>query len=1043
MLVRRFATVISCITLSALCVAPPAAGQSTYPYSIRTIAGSFPLGDGGPASAALLEFPLAAAADGSGNVFVADNQNRLLRKVDSRGNISTIAGYTGNVFDLQLDTPGNLYFTDGLRIYRLTTAGVLSTIAGTGESGFKGDGGPATSAAFKGIQGIALDKAGNIFVADMADNRIRKITADGIIRTIAGTGDAGFTGDGSPAVSAKLDWPTGVAVSSGGDVIIADYWNDRVRKIDGDGIISTIGGDGYWGATRDGNLAIEASIRGPFSLAFDSKGTLYISESDGARIRKILPTRIIQSAAGSGTSGFSGDDGSPLSAKLSTPTGISIDAAGNLWIADTSNHRVRKVDSGGTVITTLAGRSHFGGDNGPATAALLQRPRFAAVSAKGDVYIADSLNNRIRVIGPDGVIKTIAGTGESGMVGEGGPAVAATVVNPGPMAFDSTGNLFVADRGNYRVRKISPAGVISSVAGNSTSGYSGDGGPSTTAAFSTINGLAVDKAGNIYVGDTNNHRVRKITPDLQISTVAGTGVKGFSGDGSLATSAKLYSPYSLATDDAGNLYIEDYGNYRIRKVDAAGIISTVAGTGECCSSGDNGPALSARISTNTMAADGAGNLYLSNYSAIRKIDTSGVIRLIAGSNTAGFGGDGGPALSANLRGPYGMAVDAADNIYIADTENNRIRKLEINAPAKLEIADGDNQTGTVGQPLAKALRVRVLGSSGAGVAGVVIAFAVTAGEAKLSASAAVTDQNGMAAISATPNKAGAITVSATTGSLKVNFSIAAQAGNGGGEPVLDPDTPKISAGGIVQQGYSVPAVKQISPGGIVTIYGENFATKSFAPALAPLTDGRLPVKYAGLCVYVGGEAVPIFGFTPNQITVQIPRVASGSVGVQIRRYCGETRELRSNVETVTAQAATPEFLYLKNNSDGVNPVAVHDSITYKWIGPAGLLPGVESAPAKAGDYLTIYGVGFGDTSPALVPGQTVNGTPRLAQPAQVSIGGVNVSAADLLYIGLSPNYIGLYQLNIRVPQGIPSGNQSITLRIGANNSPAGAYLAIE
>jgi trimeric autotransporter adhesin len=537
--------------------------------------------------------------------------------------------------------------------------------------------------------------------------------------------------------------------------------------------------------------------------------------------------------------------------------------------------------------------------------------------------------------------------------------------------------------------------------------------------------------------------VRKITPDLQISTVAGTGVKGFSGDGSLASSAKLNGPYSLALDDAGNLYIEDYNNNRIRKVDAAGIISTVAGQGDCCWSGDNGPALDAHISTNYITADGAGNLYLSNYTAIRKVDTAGVIRLIGGSNTAGFSGDGSAALSATLRGPYGMAVDATGNIYIADTENNRVRKMEINTPAKLEIADGDNQTGTVGQQLAKALRVRVLGSSGAGVAGVVIAFAVTAGDAKLSAPSAVTDQNGVAAISATPNKAGAISISATAGSLRVSFSITAQAGGDGGGPVVDPDTPKISTGGIVQQGYSVPAVKQISPGAIVTIYGENFATKSFVPALAPLTDGGLPVKYAGICVYVGADAAPIFGFTPNQVTVQIPRVASGSIGIQIRRYCGEARELRSNVETVTAQAATPEFLYLKNNSDGVNPVAVHDSVTYQWIGPAGLLPGVESAPAKAGDYLTIYGVGFGDTSPALIAGQTVSGTPRLAQPAQVSIGGVNLSAADVLYIGLSPNYIGLYQLNIRVPQGIPGGNQRITLRVGTSASPAGAYLAMQ
>ncbi len=276
---------------------------------------------------------------------------------------------------------------------------------------------------------------------------------------------------------------------------------------------------------------------------------------------------IITTVAGNGTAGFSGDSGPATSASLDEPLGVAVDGAGNLFIADRGNHRIRKVSTNGT-ITTVAGNgtADFSGDSGPATSASLDRPYGVAVDGAGNLFIADRWNERIRKVGANGTITTVAGNGTFGFSGDSGPATSATLNGPRGVAVDDAGNLFIADYDNHRIRKVSANGIITTVAGNGTRGFSGDDGPATSASLFFPTGVAVDGAGNLFIADFGNQRIRKVSANGTITTVAGNGTEDFSGDSGPATSASLALPHSVAVDGAGNLFIADSDNHRIRKV---------------------------------------------------------------------------------------------------------------------------------------------------------------------------------------------------------------------------------------------------------------------------------------------------------------------------------------------------------------------------------------------------------------------------------------------------------------------------------------------
>ena len=391
--------------------------------------------------------------------------------------------------------------------------------------------------------------------------------------------------------------------------------------------------------------------------------------------------QVIDTVAGTGRGGFSGDGGPSVAAQLANPRSVALDAAGNLFIADWNNHRIRKVDVSTGNISTVAGTGQggFGDEGGPAVEAPLANPRSVALDAEGNLYIAEEAVDRIRrVDAASGIITTIAGNGNRGFSGDGGPAVLAQLANPRSVALDAEGNLYIADAWNNLIRKVDAStGNISTVAGTGRGGGSGDGGPAVEAQLYLPSGVAVDGSGNIYIADTDNHRIRKVDAATgNISTVAGSGWGGYIGDGVPAVRAQLYLPSGVAVDGAGNIYIAGYD--RIRKVGAAGVISTVVGTGELGYSGDGGPAVQAQLSgPSGVAVDGAGNIYIADTHSdrIRKVDATGVISTVAGTGKIGYSGDGGPAAQAHLAEPRGVALDAAGNLYIADTRNHRIRRL--------------------------------------------------------------------------------------------------------------------------------------------------------------------------------------------------------------------------------------------------------------------------------------------------------------------------------------------------------------------------------
>ena len=455
--------------------------------------------------------------------------------------------------------------TFGFVLSAVAAPGDISTVAGGGV----GDGDLAVSARFFSPYDVFVDGSGNIYIAEGGNRRIRKVDTSGIISTVAGDGTYGFSGDGGPATSASLAAPYDVSVDGSGNIFIAECRNNRIRKVDTSGIISTVAGDGTRGFSGDGGPATSASVSEPVGVFVDGLSNIYIAEEDSHRIRKVDTSGIISTVAGNGTRGFSGDGGPAISASLSSPQSVFVDGLGNIYIVDAGNYRIRKVDTSGIISTVpLDGLVGFSGDGGPATDASLNFPSDVSVDGSGNIYIADMNNGRIRKVDTSGIISTVAGNGTFGFSGDGGPATDASLNFPSDVSVDGSGNIYIADMNNGRIRKVDTSGIISTVAGNGTFGFSGDGGPATDAKLFTPRGVYVDGSGVIYIVDWFNHLIRKVDTSGIISTVAGNGSSGgFSGDGGPATSASLNRPYGVFVDGLGNIYIVDAGNHRIRKVE--------------------------------------------------------------------------------------------------------------------------------------------------------------------------------------------------------------------------------------------------------------------------------------------------------------------------------------------------------------------------------------------------------------------------------------------------------------------------------------------
>jgi sugar lactone lactonase YvrE len=656
-------------------------------YTISTFAG-YPLP---PLPAGALNVSvgstMAIASDTEGNLYWSSAQLNAVFKVSQNGLLAPyagngFAGYSGDYgqannaqlkqpWSVVVDTTGNLYIADQANncVRKVSSAGVITTFAGTGTAGYSGDNEAAAGAQLDHPYGVAVDGSGNVYIADTANLRIRKVSALGVITTIAGNGQNGLSGDNGPAINAQIGQAEYLAADTSGNVYISESQNCSIRKVSTTGGISTIAGGNGCGYSGDGGPAVNAALHYPQGITLDTQGNLYIADSYNYVIRKVSTNGMITTIAGTpGKFGYQGDGGPAVSAQLLLPISVTRDGAGNLYVID-NYHRVRKVSSAG-IISTYAGdgETTYSGDGGPAALAQFDNPNSAQVDPAGNVYVADSANCRIRKVSATGAISTVAGNGTCGYSGDGGPATAAELNYPSDVALDSQGNLYIADTDNFVVRRISAGGTISTFAGNGTYGYSGDGGPAAGAQFAAIYALALDSIGDVYISDPSNSAVRMVSASGMVSTVPGP----------IPTPTTVYDPTGLALDSTGNLYVTDTANGAVLKISTGGTISTIAGTGCCGYSGDGGPATAAALNyPSRIAFDPAGNLLIADSfnNVIRRISGNGIISTIAGSGIAGYSGDGGLATGAQLSTPYGITLGQNGTIYIEDSNNNSIREL--------------------------------------------------------------------------------------------------------------------------------------------------------------------------------------------------------------------------------------------------------------------------------------------------------------------------------------------------------------------------------
>jgi uncharacterized protein (TIGR03437 family) len=579
--------------------------------------------------------------------------------------------------------------------------------------------------------------------------------------------------------------------------------------------------------------------------------------------------------------------------------------------------------SSAQTIITIAGNGvrGFSGDGGPAINASLNSPFGVVVDAAGNLFIADNENRRVRKVAPAGTISTVAGNGISVFFGDGGPATSAALASPTGIAVDAAGNLYIADTLNHRVRRVTAGGIITTVAGNGLRGFAGDGGPATAAFLDEPYGVAVDTAGNLFIADSSNNRIRKVTTNGAISTLAGNGRYAYAGDGGPATNASLAFPNGVAVDAAGNVYIADTRNARVRKVSPNGIISTLAGNGSVFPFvGDGGPATSATVSAPySVALDGSGNVFVADLQRIRKVSLGGTITTVAGNGNIGYSGDGGPATSASL-GSQGVVVDAAGNVFIAD-QSNRVRKVVAPVPA-----------------------------------------------------------------------------------------------------------PALNVGGTAN-GASFQ-VGPLAPGTIASQFGVNLSGDARLAGSLPL-----PTTLGQTSLLLNTRPVPLFFVSPEQINFQIPWELAGAAEVAV-------------TVVVSGTSSAPASLRLAQFSPGIFAVnqgrqgAILISNSDVLAAPAGSVPGRAARPARRGEYVTIFCTGLGpvmNTPPSGSAAPTAPLAKVLNEPA-VTIDSIS---AVITFAGLAPSYVGLYQVDVIVPENARAGDAIPVTLIVAGTVSNTATIAVQ
>ncbi len=703
------------LTLSMHHVYSPAGGRvrlgsggetlgSAGALAIRTAVGNGTnqyIGDNGPPALANVIQPWSLAVRPDGTVFIAERFGRPIRKVSAAGNLTTEVGPVNRVDDLAgqpsvvaeisptgiaFSPQGQLYFSDeNSTVNRVSANGTIEVVAGTRSAGFSGDGGPATQAKLANPNGLAFASDGTLYIADSGNNRIRRITPDGVISTAAGNGTQDYA-DNVSALTTGLARPQNVLVLPSGELLIADTEHSRIRRLGLDGVISSFAGNGQSVFRIQDGPAMTTAIGVPAGLFRDKEGVVYFSTVANAMVASVDLAGNVKLVAGSGSSGNAADGTAALEANLGQIAAVAVLSGKGLLIADAPNNRVRLIDSAG-ILRPFAGAGEYyaSGNGGPALNASIDQLTTMLPLPDGSVVVAQGC--LMRKVDKAGTIRALAGEATCGFEGDNGPAAAARFSDIQGLAKGADGSILVADSLNNRIRKIAPDGIVTTIAGIGAAGFSGDFGPADRAKLNRPSGLAVDFAGVIYIADTENHRIRRVGLDGVISTIAGNGSTGSAsgtndslGDNGGAQLAKLYRPLSVAVDIDGSLLIVDSGHERIRRVKTAGVIATVAGGGNQPPE-DEGDALEARLpNLNGGLVPISGGLAFVSRDIIFLVGSDQRLNRLAGNLRQGYDGGNGFAREARFQfststhevlagGPNGA-------LFIADSNNRRVRVIE-------------------------------------------------------------------------------------------------------------------------------------------------------------------------------------------------------------------------------------------------------------------------------------------------------------------------------------------------------------------------------
>lgn len=686
----------------------------------------------GVGSVAAFYNPGGITVDNSGNLYVADTFNNRIRKIIiSSEEVSNLAGsglaaYIDGVgtaaafnypWGITIDTSGNLYVGDSINnlIRKIViSTGAVETLAGSGVGGYAD--GVGTAASFHNPDGIAIDTSGNLYVGDGINNLIRKIViSTRQVLTVAGSGSAAYA-DGTDA-AASFNYPIGIVVDDVGNLYVADTYNHRIRMIlsstNQQYTISTLAGSGL--PTQMDGVSTAASFYHPYGITADTSGNMYVADTYNHCIRKIIVSLgFVTTLAGSGVAGFA--DGVGTKASFNQPCGVVADNSGNLYVADNVNHRIRKIITSSGLVSTFAGSGSVAFSDGIGAAASFYHPFAIVIDISGNMFVADSYNHCIRKITiSSGLVSTVAGSRSAGFVD--GVGAAASFNYPQGITVDDSGNLYVADSSNNCIRKIIiSSGLVSTLAGSGSVGNMD--GIGTVASFNNPVGIRIDTSGNLYVADASSNLIRKIVVSSRfVLTMAGSGSAAYA-DG-VGTLAAFNYPSDIFFDSSGNLYVADTFNNRIRVVtinsplsaasssphlDSQWIVSTIAGSGVLGYADGVGTAASFNIPVE-IKVDGSGHLYVADSfnNRIRKI-VAGVVSTLAGSGTAAYVDGVGTEASFNY--PTGIAIDDFGNLYVADTSNNCIRKIVISTgevstvagSGSVAYADGVGATASFSSP---------------------------------------------------------------------------------------------------------------------------------------------------------------------------------------------------------------------------------------------------------------------------------------------------------------------------------------------------------